>query len=724
MTTLTFSGFGVARDSNDDPFEVFEIDLSVIFADASNNFQYTVETPAGGDELLDDVNLVEDPISAVLDGRTVVGDGNFELSIGNIVTSQGTHFLFALYDEDTNTDYIFQMGGAALTFPDSVATFQELEDNIIGGGSITTGPFRPGVIIDASEFLNTTVSEDDLFAGEEDNDDFFDGGLGDDSIRGNDGNDTLLGGDGSDEIVGGDGDDSVNPGDNSDFDYVEGGTGNDTINFGDMETGYGELSYQWVDVGIFAQLNLDTGNGTVNKGQFDVDTLIGFDVPTDEVAGGDGIVFVGSEFDDIINITVADGHWMQVRGGRGNDTINILGEGSGIRIDYRSGTGVVADLAAGTVQQNGFTDTITGQIWEIRGSDFADNMVGSSNDESFIGRAGNDTIDGGGGFDRMRYDRSGMDSAVVVDLDAGTATGTFDGIAFTHTLSNIEWVRGTREGSDQITGSGANELFDGRGGDDTLNGGGGNDTLRGGDGADELNGGAGLDTADYSKAGDKVRIDLLNAGAARGDAVGDTFTDIEAYQLTDFDDVMNGDNGQMFAYGGAGDDKLTGRGGRDRLFGDEGDDELNGGKGRDRLEGGADNDLMLGLGGFDNMRGGKGDDTLDAGDANDLMLGGRDDDVLIGGAGNDTMSGNTQSDIFVFADGHGSDLITDFDTLDMDEKLDFSGLSTINSLADFQAAATQVGSDVLVLTGGSNQITLENVFLGDFDQSDFIFALG
>lgn len=48
------------------------------------------------------------------------------------------------------------------------------------------------------------------------------------------------------------------------------------------------------------------------------------------------------------------------------------------------------------------------------------------------------------------------------------------------------------------------------------------------------------------------------------------------------------------------------------------------------------------------------------GDGDDYLNGDRGDDVLIGGGGNDIMAGETGADIYVFAPGHGDDIIYHF----------------------------------------------------------------
>ncbi len=279
-------------------------------------------------------------------------------------------------------------------------------------------------------------------------------------------------------------------------------------------------------------------------------------------------------------------------------------------------------------------------------------------------------------------------------------------------------------GADTIDGLAGEDTLSGGTGDDSLSGGANDDTLDGGAGADTLDGGDGFDTASFAMETARVRIDLLNPGAATGAAVGDVYTGIEAFVLGTKNDTLNGDNAVNWVYGQDGDDSMKGRGGRDRLFGEEGNDTLNGGKGRDRLEGGDGNDLLQGLGGIDNLRGGKGDDTMEGGDSNDVLIGGRGSDVVDGGAGDDNLSGSTDADLFILADGHGNDTITDFAATNDNEKIDLSNVAALTSASDITdpgGAGTQVGSDVLIDTGGGNSILLQNVQLGDLDSADFIF---
>ncbi len=68
----------------------------------------------------------------------------------------------------------------------------------------------------------------------------------------------------------------------------------------------------------------------------------------------------------------------------------------------------------------------------------------------------------------------------------------------------------------------------------------------------------------------------------------------------------------------------------------------------------------------------------------------------------------------------------DFDEFNGLEKLDLSGITGL-TLAGLElgnassGAATQVGANVVIDTGGGNSITLNNVNISDLDSSDFIF---
>jgi Ca2+-binding RTX toxin-like protein len=154
--------------------------------------------------------------------------------------------------------------------------------------------------------------------------------------------------------------------------------------------------------------------------------------------------------------------------------------------------GTAADTLAGTGEPNELRggsggDTLLGLGGDdvLSGGGGNDHVTGGSGDDTVVGNGGADSIRGGTGSDLAAFRSSS--SAVVVDLEAGTASG--DG---SDTLAGVERLSGSNKG-DRIAGTdGPNGLFGG-GGDDTILGRGGDDTLDGGDGTDRLDGGAGMD---------------------------------------------------------------------------------------------------------------------------------------------------------------------------------------------------------------------------------------
>lgn len=123
-------------------------------------------------------------------------------------------------------------------------------------------------------------------------------------------------------------------------------------------------------------------------------------------------------------------------------------------------------------------------------------------------------------------------------------------------------------GSDNINGTGGNDLIFALGGSDRVDGKGGNDCIVGGDGSDRLMGANGAD-------------------------------------------VILGGDGSDSIDGGNQNDKLYGQGGSDSISGGNHEDELFGGDGSDSLRGGNHNDNLLGGDESDSLRGEGGNDTLD-----------------------------------------------------------------------------------------------------------------
>lgn len=340
--------------------------------------------------------------------------------------------------------------------------------------------------------------------------------------------------------------------------------------------------------------------------------------------------------------------------------------------------------------------------------------TGNGGDKIFAG-AGDDLVRSQGGHDRISLE-AGSDRAY-----AGSSNDlVFGGDGF-DTLYG-------EDGFDTLVGGDHADLLNGGNGDDVITGGNGYDVIYGGPGDDSVWAG---DTPDriYGGAGD----DWMSAGSNFSTTVdglwGEHGNDI-MFGDAGFDyldggpghDLMDGGHQADNLYGRDGNDTLLGDLGLDRLFGGNGDDVLYGGEGNDGHFGEHGHDTLWGGSGQDRFFGGPGNDMVDGGAGHDSIYAGSGYDTIIGGAGADRLQGDFNADRFVFADGHGNDTITDFDEHNTFEKIDLSAVSAIVNLSDLMTNhATQVGSHVVIDTGGGNSITLNWVQLGDLDASDFIF---
>ncbi|MFN7572238.1 MAG: tandem-95 repeat protein, partial [Betaproteobacteria bacterium] len=475
-----------------------------------------------------------------------------------------------------------------------------------GGALSTTTMSTVNIVSGAStgQRLDGTSGADSIY-----------GGDGADTLLGYGSNDTLDGGAGADTLLGGDGQDTLagGPGD----DVLDGGLG---VDVADYSGATGSVT-----------VNLATG---VASGAAGVDELIALER------------VIGSAFGDTITGSAAD----ETFAGNGGADTFVGGGGAGFDfVDY-SGVGgaITADLSAGRVLHDGFTDSLTG-VPGLIGSAFADTLVGGAGDEQFFGGGGNDTIDGGAGTaDIADYGFSA--GAVTADLALGRVWGA-DG---TDTLTNIERVYGSNF-------------------DDTLYGDAGANFLRGRGGNDTLDGRGGSDTADYRTAIGPVTVNLAT-GAATGQGT-DTLIDLENIRGSlNFADTMIGNAGANSLNGLGGDDTLRGGAGSDTLNGDAGFDyalyddatvglvaTLNNNAGtvmvggdtdtlvsveavfgtglNDTYFGGSGSDFFRGLGGDDSFDGGAGSDTFDTQGATAAVVASLAAGTATGGGGNDRFTG-------------------------------------------------------------------------------------
>ncbi len=350
----------------------------------------------------------------------------------------------------------------------------------------------------------------------------FPGSPNSDSIIGSDFDDVINGQAGNDTIRGNGGNDVINPGSafTNGRERIFGSIGDDQYIFSDVIANGSYIQMTYFDrAGITVNINGLPNTGSVQKANTEgTDTFINIATALNngyfELFGTDG--------NDTFTLNGTNGSFIGVGGGRGNDTYNLTLSGEILLIYDGSWTefatqGLILNLATGVVANDGFgftdflniSNTPTDDYISVLATNLSDRITGSARaKEVYTLGGGNDTLAAGDGFDQLRYDRIEMTSGVTVDLQAGTATGSWDGQAFSHTLSGLEFVRGTnnfgdtlRGGTtdDEFDGYSGNDLIDGRGGDDELYAGDGNDTVIGGVGADYIEGGNGNDRIDASQ---------------------------------------------------------------------------------------------------------------------------------------------------------------------------------------------------------------------------------
>ncbi|MBL4919354.1 NosD domain-containing protein [Szabonella alba] len=259
-------------------------------------------------------------------------------------------------------------------------------------------------------------------------------------------------------------------------------------------------------------------NETAINALFGINTIGGEEFLTGTlVLAGNGAVFapitgtvvgeflVGTENDDTF---LASGGNDTLDGAGGDDTLDMTSAGSG---------GSFVDLNAGLAfsTATGIDSLIS--IENVRGSAGNDGLYGDAGDNTFFATAGDDVIDGREGSDT--YDASTVTADMVVDLTAGTATGSG-----TDVLTSVENVA-TGSGHDAVTGSAADNTIATGDGDDVI-------TLVGG--ADVVDAGTGYDSVSFAGARDAYTITWDGTTATVDDGAGNVATITNAEQL-DFD---------------------------------------------------------------------------------------------------------------------------------------------------------------------------------------------
>ncbi len=643
------------------------------------------------------------------------GDGNDQLSVGYGDDADG----------GTGTDWLrlnLTHAGAGVTFDMSVLTSgQQL---VIGGGTLQN--FERLSHLEGSPFNDTITLANQSGA-------YVYGGGGNDTITVSGNSTDLEGADGNDVISvtgnsafvdGGDGNDVITViGDGA---IVDAGAGDDTIilkgtaNFVLNREGNDTVDYRLATAGVtvdlskFTQANGDQLNGISNaNGSAFVDTLTG--------SAGNNLLSGGAGSDTIEggigNDTLAGGADLDTfvfRAGDGMDTISDFAAGESINVHgfasaqsvTQVGANVIVVFATGdqiTISNSTISvvnsalhfvevgptegdDTLTGTSGDdvIDGLGGDDHLIGNAGDDDLVGGSGADLLEGGDGNDRLYSGNESYsyyppnDAYPVIVLDHGTEV-------------------------------------------DTLNGGTGSDVIFAGYG-DNVDGGDNWDNGDsllisFLAATSGVHADFSLGTLTVGGATITGIEYVDWVEGSNFDDYIDTRAPHTGVFVGPGGGNLLGLGGNDTLIAGDAIGFIDGGTGDDTIyagssyaqtaNGGAGNDTIYANGW---ASGGDGNDTIViangyysgfyvSGDGgSDSITGNLKDDLLIGGNGSDTLTGGGGNDTFLFASGDGRDVITDFAAGDVVRLDDYYSAQSI----------TQVGSDVVVVLSGADQITFQN----------------
>lgn len=273
-----------------------------------------------------------------------------------------------------------------------------------------------------------------------------------------------------------------------------------------------------------------------------------------------------------------------VDGGAGVDrwSVDYIGVHTGVSVQLLTGGAASNVDATGATVSNIEALTIrTGDGADvIDTSAFAqdDSISTYGGDDIIRSGKGFDSVDGGGGNDRLVLDWSDAPSGIIkTDIsygwrfaDGGSPTRSVD-------LYNID--------NFDLTGTAFGDDLWGSSQDDRLIGNAGNDILRGGRGLDTIDGGVGTDlwVSDFSDRVDAVTV-RINVAAGKNAIF--QLSGVDQTQIVNVErlDITTGNNNdEIVGSNGAFDDRFTTYGG---------DDQITTGRGRDYVDAGSGNDLM------------------------------------------------------------------------------------------------------------------------------------
>jgi len=370
------------------------------------------------------------------------------------------------------------------------------------------------------------------------------------------------------------------------------GSGNDLTPLATNAVGY-SLSIQNTQAGITGQIIDGKGGNDKISGSALTDKLIG-GAGDDYLIGGNGDdVLVGGTGNDLYFVS------------SGDVVIELAGEGTDeIRTDQLSFSLATNGANVENLRYTG-SGNFTGTGNEL------DNLIfGGTGDDTLRGGDGSDTLFGGAGADEL-FGEAGDDTFIVgSDRRSGFYTGTetvngsvadyaqdtidggtgFDTLRFQGTADNQElFIHAQTTNVEQFLVAG----------------------IDGGATSFALD----LDASALLENGTPFTINL-NGSDANGGTVTITGAEIvgslgaNTLRGSDFSDVIRGVAGENALYGGGGNDVLIAGTGNDQMFGGTGNDVFISGAGNNNAYGGSGNDIFVANNGNDSFDGGAGTDTV------------------------------------------------------------------------------------------------------------------
>jgi Ca2+-binding RTX toxin-like protein len=491
---------------------------------------------------------------------------------------------------------------------------------------------------------------------------------GNDTLNANGGNDVLDGAGGVDTLTGGLGDDT----------YIV-DTATDTIVEHEAE------GLDLIRSSIDYTLGINAENLTLLRHA------------TSGTGNGASNTITGNEED---NILAGLGGADLLIGGGGADVAVYTTSTNGVNVNLETGVGTGGDAEGDTFNS---VEDLSGSAFDdiLRGSYSGNVLYGMAGADILEGGYGGDTLDGGVGADTL-IGGEGNDTFFVDD--GGDVIQEFEGegtdtirssISFT-LAGNLENLVLLGSASLYATGNAEANILTGNSGDNVLHGEDGDDTMAGGVGIDTLFGGTGNDTFVIDDAGDII-MENEDEGT---DTVATTTTFVLAANLENLTLVglaaingtgnaganeLTGNEADNILAGGAGNDIFVGGGGTDTMIGGLGDDiyfveagdvvtEATG-EGTDTIQVsvsyvlaenfenlnlvGAEAIDGTGNAGSNILTGNNLDNVLSGGSGADSIYGRSGADTLAGGLGDDNLTGGNHGDTYLYATGHGSDVIDD-----------------------------------------------------------------